>query len=495
MSKKHSWGLHVGFLWVVCLVVVGLMAGSAYAADPAIPVFSQNMAFVGYNDIQGRETLQVSTNENWAYAGHHEGTHLNSITTFNEINGTTILNITDPTDPIVVAHIPGDIDRDPGCEANGRSASAVHNFKGLGRDILVRNHECGATRIFEIFDITDRALGINFIQKVGEITGTPEKSCKKMGPDKCGGTLRQTAHKGYLSKSGLYYAGTNEPGFRNGGHLLVFDLSSVANATSPGPRTNYNHTFVGRGWINGQKLTETDRGGLSGHHPIVDEANDRVYMAYLTGGDAAAFDISTIPATGPNMRFPTVWEIDTGPPGAAKGHTVTVIKYELGEIPNFGDGAFPRYYALFADENTSNLCSQDIREKLFMLDVTNAEETGVPFGIETWQVPDFYDEDFCTKGRRFGPHQFNETVNTEFNLFEDKIAYVAYFNAGVRVIDISNPYEVKEVGYWIPPEMLSPGDKSLMVQTNDVDVDYRGHVYATDRSGNGFWILHYNPAP
>ena len=59
---------------------------------------------------------------------------------------------------------------------------------------------------------------------------------------------------------------------------------------------------------------------------------------------------------------------------------------------------------------------------------------------------------YIGRGGRFGPHQFNETINSEFNKFADKIAFVAYFNGRVRAIDISDPYMIKEVGYYVPQE-------------------------------------------
>ena len=63
---------------------------------------------------------------------------------------------------VLVAHIPNFENR------NSRSATTVYDFKGSGRDYLVRNSE-GATAPrwkFEIFDITDRADGIDGIYKV-----------------------------------------------------------------------------------------------------------------------------------------------------------------------------------------------------------------------------------------------------------------------------------------------------------------------------------------
>ena len=67
------------------------------------------------------------------------------------------------------------------------------------------------------------------------------------------------------------------------------------------------------------------------------------------------------------------------------------------------------------------------------------------------------------------------------------LVYIAYFNAGLRVVDISDPFHPREVGYYVPESSPSGG----IAQTNDVDLDYRGYVYITDRAGAGLHVLEY----
>ena len=115
-----------------------------------------------------------------------------------------------------------------------------------------------------------------------------------------------------------------------------------------------------------------------------------------------------------------------------------------------------------------------------MFDITHETH---PMPVSTWQVPI---GDFCDTGGNFGPHQHAETVNGSLNLFEDKLAWVAYMNAGVRLLDISDPQNLREVGFYIPETNASPRPGQAqpgVIQLTDVDIDHRGLVYASDRSG------------
>ena len=96
------------------------------------------------------------------------------------------------------------------------------------------------------------------------------------------------------------------------------------------------------------------------------------------------------------------------------------------------------------------------------------------------------------KGGRFGPHQSADTVNGKINRFENKIAWLAYFNAGIRVLDLSDPYQMKELGYYIPKtnersHPIAMGQPTV-IQINDVDIDARGSCLRV--GSRRHWFVH-----
>ena len=95
-------------------------------------------------------------------------------------------------------------------------------------------------------------------------------------------------------------------------------------------------------------------------------------------------------------------------------------------------------------------------------------------------------KNFHEKGGWFGPHNWHEPHNHPDLEDRDDRAYLTYFNAGVRVYDISDPYLPKEIAYYVPPnpeKRLGPlplGD--LIVSSEDILVDRRGYIYITDKN-------------
>lgn len=102
---------------------------------------------------------------------------------------------------------------------------------------------------------------------------------------------------------------------------------------------------------------------------------------------------------------------------------------------------------------------------------------------------------FCQKGGRFGAHSSNENMTP---IYYGKIVFIAYFNAGVRAVDIRDPFKPVEVGKFIPEETINTDERCVTIdgaqrcktaiQTNNVEVDDRGLVYA-ERACRSLWPM------
>jgi hypothetical protein len=127
-----------------------------------------------------------------------------------------------------------------------------------------------------------------------------------------------------------------------------------------------------------------------------------------------------------------------------------------------------------------------------MLDVTAPEN---PMIVDTFRVRD---EPYIASGGRFGPHQFAETrAGKLYPAAENSgLIYAAWFSAGLRIIDISDPFRIREVGHYVPEITDRTFDTfgHRAIQTNDVDIDHRGLLYLTDRAGTGLHVVEHTRA-
>jgi len=84
-------------------------------------------------------------------------------------------------------------------------------------------------------------------------------------------------------------------------------------------------------------------------------------------------------------------------------------------------------------------------------------------------------------------------------IYYNRVLFIAHFNAGVRALDVRDPFNPKEIGFYIPA-ITDKTDKrcvgtgatekcKVAIQTNNVDVDDRGYIYIADRANTGLHIL------
>jgi hypothetical protein len=98
---------------------------------------------------------------------------------------------------------------------------------------------------------------------------------------------------------------------------------------------------------------------------------------------------------------------------------------------------------------------------------------------------------FCQKGGRFGTHNQHHWQGMPHLLHNEDKVYLTYFNAGLRVYDLSDPLLPREVAYYVPEnpkKRNGPLPRSLVTQTEDVLVDSRGNIYITDKN-HGLIVL------
>jgi hypothetical protein len=117
-------------------------------------------------------------------------------------------------------------------------------------------------------------------------------------------------------------------------------------------------------------------------------------------------------------------------------------------------------------------------------DVTN------PVSIATFPTPE--DADYVGMGGHFGPHNLHE--NRPGSLISQELIFTTYQNAGVRVFDIRNAYQPREVAALVPAaptQIIDPRpDRARVIQSCDIFVDAQGLAYVTDYNA-GLSIIEY----
>ncbi len=414
---------------------------------------SRNMRRLGHLDIPGGG--QVVAQGDYVFIGHMKPPM-----------GTSIIDVSDPAAPAVVAHIPPP-----------DKWSHTHKVRVAG-DIMITNVEQDrrhflrkGAKIAEIRDklggeSTDAAVAERLGVKVSDIPVLEEALSR--GYDSGGFRVWDISHKAnprllsYVRTHGFgvhrfdmdrryAYISTEMEGYV-GNILVIYDLADPSHPVElsrwhmPGQHVAGGETPTWEGY--GRRL----------HHAM--RSGDELWAAVWHAG------LRVLDASDP--KAPQVLGAYEFPPAIPEPtHTVMPLEIRI-------DG---RRYAVAIDEEHDHLPGR-LHGFLWVLDVTDLADIQP---VAAWDLSERSSPWAGRPGVRFGAHQFRERL-------DGTLVYATWFAGGLRVLDLADPKLPVEIAYYIP----EPVAGEIAPQSNDVDVDEQGRIYLLDRN-NGLDILEMTP--
>ena len=418
-------------LFRACLIfacaAVALGSAGGAVADPIPKGWqAQNVTPIGFSGLDGRYgafkiALNRAANGRWYLYEGHS---------FNQ--GWSVLDITDPRAPRLVKFIPFKTDD----KSIITSQVTVHDNLMLTslNSFQPQKNPLPAVLLWDLSNPED-----------------PKQISSWMG----GAT---GAHRNSYP-GGLYaFLATSYPGFTD--NILV--VLAVGDPLHP-------HD-VGKWWQPGQKDGEPKPAGHLGFHgPLNLSPNGKVATLGYTP-DFINLDMSdpTQPKLIGSLRFT--------PPFASVGtqslHSVLPL--------------WDRDLAYVSSEAMKPECKDDGMNFAGMVDNRDLRHPRLISIFPTPRPPKGLNyTDFCDKGGRFGPHNTNQEIHNSAVQKVGNLIYIAYFNAGLRVFDISDPRLPTEVGFFMPPERpnlpaQAGAHASPINWSEEVAVDTRGNIYLNE---------------
>lgn len=350
----------------------------------------------------------------------------------------TAVDVTNPKKPAVIVQT--DLPHD-------RMRS---NSLDLVGDLLVVAYQTGQAGMkpagFEIFDVAD-----------------PAKPKSVSFFDASGPASRGVHHLWWVDGEFVHIA-SGAPDFtpRNPRDDQCYRIVDVRDLTHP--------REVGRWWLPGTR--DGDAESPPPRHPTFDSGYrahntnvyprrpDRAYVGYLDGG-AFVLDIAD------KARPRVVGRWDYQPPFPGFCHTVLPL--------------FDRNLLVVSDESVRDNAA-DWPKLVWIVDAQR-EDKLIP--ISTCPMPPL--KQFAKRGGRFGAHNLHENRPAPGTWLSEQYVVGTFFNGGVRVFDLADPFRPEEAAFFVPPAPRTSRAKAI--QINDVFVDERGLVYAVDRIIGGLYII------
>jgi hypothetical protein len=248
----------------------------------------------------------------------------------------------------------------------------------------------------------------------------------------------------------------------------------------------------------GQQPGATGKVPINLHGPIsTGPKGNRVYFGYGTHTDGVLQIVDREKLlkgpkepTPQNLLYPQIARLELGPLHGAHT-TLPILGMDVAQFAKDAKGA-KRDFVFIVNESLRNECTEEARQMVYVVDVTHE---ATPFPVANFDVPE-ESGNFCTRGGRFGAHSSNENQPP---MYAKRVLFATWFNAGVRAIDIRDPFRLKEIGYYIPAisdrtvqrcvKTPQGARCKIEIQSNNVEVDDRGYIYVVDRVNTGMHIL------
>jgi hypothetical protein len=393
---------------------------------------ASNVDPVGYSDLDGRPGFKLSITEDngrwYLYLGHFWH------------SGWSVIDVTDPSVPSVLTFLEGPA-----------------NTGTLQVDLAGRVMITALEKILPGFGgDPDAAFDEGIVIWSLDDPARP----RRLGQFRTGGT--GTHRNGY--PGGRYaHLAANMAGYSRNIYVIV-DISDPANPVE-----------ASRWWVRGQHLAGGEappKDGISLHGPPV-PVGDLVYLPYGSAG-VIVLDISDVSA--PQQ----VGELSFSPP----------FRQEFGVHSVVPDPE--RGLAYVNSEGAADHCCQGA-DHASVIDISNPASPQLISVFPQPRPPEGAPyADFCGRPGWSGPHNQSQLHHNPEVAPQDHLVYLTYFNAGLRIFDVSEPRLPTEVAWFLPPDPVhryGPQPESeLVVQSEDVLVDRRGFIYLTDKN-QGLWVL------
>lgn len=399
---------------------------------------AHNMKLISHNELQGFGGM----GEGIAMQLADDGRRILWMAHESAPKNFTGVDVTDPRQPKVIVQT-----ELPHMKMRSNSLDVVGNIMVVANQVK----ELGA-----------KPAGINIYD-----ISKPE-SPKLLSHFDCSGPYSRGVHAVWFVDGKTVHMASGAPDFqpRNPKDDQIYRIVDISDPTQP--------RETGRWWYPGTREGDSapaparlpaqfDTGFRAHNTNVFPERPDRAYIGYIDGG-AIVLDISN-PS---DIKMVSHW--NHSPPFNGFTHTVLPL--------------FDRNLWIVSDE-----CVQDDgKDWPKLVWVVDSRLDSNPLPLSTFPAPPY--DTFAKRGGRFGAHNLHENLPVPCSFRSDTLFIGTFFNAGVRVYDTTNPYQVQEVAYYVPPTpALSPRGA---VQLNDVYVDERRLVYTVDRFTGGLYILEMN---